>query len=128
MDATVDGRLPETYQWLLIPTQTDSRAPITLEATRLTGSDALATRASKRLRSDELLVTSLKLELDRIPLWRGDHVGVQQLVQDFASYPYLPRLRDPSVLSEAMSRGLGSLAWRTDSFAYAEAHDPDAGR
>jgi hypothetical protein len=133
MDTTVASRLPETYQWLLLPTQADPRAAITLEATRLTGSDALATRASKKLRSDELLVTnlgatSLKLELDRIPLWRGDHVGVQQLIQDFASYPYLPRLRDPSVLTEAISKGLPNLAWRTETFAYAERHDPEAGR
>jgi hypothetical protein len=27
------------------------------------------------------------MELDRIPLWRGDHVSVRQLVEDFASYP-----------------------------------------
>ena len=34
----------------------------------------------------------LRMELDRIPLWRGDHVAVKQLVEDFARYLYLPRL------------------------------------
>lgn len=133
IDGTVNGRIPETYQWLLVPTQKNPREPTTLDAHRLTGTDPLATRASKRLRNDELLITnlganSLKLELDRTPLWRGNHVGIQQLIQDFACYPYLPRLRDPSVLTEAINRGLGSLAWRTETFAYAERHDPDADR
>jgi hypothetical protein len=133
IDATVTARLPETYQWLLVPTQADPRAKFTLEATRLTGNEPLAPRASKRLRNDELLITnlgftSLKLELERIPLWRGNHVSVQQLIQDFAAYPYLPRLRDPNVLTEAVSRGIASLAWRTESYAYAERYDPNTNR
>lgn len=128
MDGTVAGRLPETYQWLLVPSQVDPRAPLTIDPIRLSGADSLAIRASKKLRNDDLLVTnlgatSLKLELDRTPLWRGDHVSVQQLIQDFASYPYLPRLRDPVVLTEAISNGLGNLAWRTETFAYAERYD-----
>lgn len=38
----------------------------------------------------------LRLEIDRVPLWRGEgaHVGVKQLVDDFAQYTYLPRVRD----------------------------------
>jgi hypothetical protein len=72
-------------------------APIEWQALRLTVSDALAVWASKKLRNDELLIpsfaaTRLKMELDRIPLWRGDHVAVKRLVQDFAQYLYLPRL------------------------------------
>ena len=52
------------------------------------------------MRNDELLVTTfagtrLRMELDRIPLWRGDHVEVRQLVDDFARYSYLPTLKDP---------------------------------
>ena len=67
---------------------------------RLSGQDALAVRASKKLRNDELLVTGLagtrlRMELDRVPLWRGDHVAIKQLAEDFARYLYLPRLKDP---------------------------------
>ena len=55
-------------------------------------------RASKKLRSDELLLTGfaatrLRMELDRVPLWRGDHVAIKQLVEDFARYLYLPARR-----------------------------------
>lgn len=35
--------------------------------------------------------TRLRMELDRVPLWRSDRdVAVSQLVEDFARYPYLP--------------------------------------
>jgi hypothetical protein len=73
----VTARLPETYQWLLVPEQSTPQAPVVWQASRLTGSDALAVRASKKLRSDELLVgslgsTILRKHLDDVPLWRGD--------------------------------------------------------
>jgi predicted AAA+ superfamily ATPase len=58
-DGAVTARLPETYQWLLVPEQSTPQAPVAWQASRLTGSDALAVRASKKLRSDELLVGSL---------------------------------------------------------------------
>jgi hypothetical protein len=90
-------------------------------------------RASKKLRNDELLVTafagtSLRRELDRIPLWRGNHVGLKQLAEDFARYVYLPRLADPAVLFSAVRDGLGLLTWDKDSFAYADDFDEKAGR
>lgn len=88
-DSSVTARLPEAYQWLLVPEQANPQAPITWQAIRLSGSDALAVRASKKLRNDELLVTSfgstvLRKHLDDVPLWRGEHIAVKQLVEDFA--------------------------------------------
>lgn len=132
-DGAVTARLPETFQWLLVPTQVNPQAPIEWQALRLTGSDALAVRASKKLRNDELLIpsfaaTRLKMELDRVPLWRGDHVAITQLVQDFARYLYLPRLADPSVLVDAVREGVGLLTWEHDAFAYADSFDEQGGR
>ncbi len=132
-DATVTARLPETYQWLLVPVQPTPQAPLTWDPLRLSGQDALAVRASKKLRNDELLVTALagtrlRLELDRVPLWRGDHVAVKQLAEDFARYAYLPRLRDPAVLVGAVRDGLTLLLWNHESFAYADSFDEAAGR
>jgi predicted AAA+ superfamily ATPase len=132
-DSTVTARLPEAYQWLLTPVQATPQAPVTWQADRLTGQDALAARASKKLRNDELLVTALagtrlRMELDRVPLWRGDHVAIKQLVEDFARYPYLPRLKDPTVLMAAIRDGLGLLLWPQESFAYADSYDEAAGR
>jgi hypothetical protein len=100
---------------------------------RLAGAEPLVERASKRLTRDQSLVTNLgganlRMELDRIPLWRGDHVLLKQLAEDFARYLYLPRLRDSQVLVKAVEDGVGLLTWQHDGFAYASAYDSTAGR
>jgi len=127
-DGAVAARLPEAYQWLLVPGQITPQAPITWQGIRLTGSDALAVRASKKLRSDESLVTTLgstvlRKYLDDVPLWRGEHVAVKQLVEDFARYLYLPRLAGSEVLMQAIRDGVELTTWPTDTFAYAESYD-----
>jgi len=134
-DSAVTARLPETYQWLLVPGQASSpQALVTWEVLRIPGGiDPLAVRASKKLRNDELLVTSfaasrLRMELDRIPLWRGNHVAISQLLEDFGRYNYLPRLREPGVLIEAIRSGAALLTWEQDAFAYAESYDESASR
>ncbi len=132
-DSAVTARLPETYQWLLVPVQATPQAATTWEALRLSGTDALAVRASKKLRTDELYLTSfaptrLRMELDKIPLWRGDHVAVKQLVEDFAKYLYLPRLKDSSVLLGAIRDGVSLFTWVQDSFGFADSYDEAAGR
>jgi hypothetical protein len=111
-DETVDARIPETYQWLIVPGQPDPQGTMEWSEYRLQGDEALAVRASRKLRNEGLLHVdlggvSLRLELDRIPLWRGD----QQLVEDMAKYPYLPRLRDSDVLLGAVRDGLALLTW-----------------
>ncbi len=132
-NSTVAARLPEAYQWLLVPVQDRPADPMRLEAYRLAGQEALAVRAGKKLRSEELLVTGLagtrlRMELDRVPLWRENHVSVKQLVDDFARYHYLPRLTGPDVLVGAVRDGLGLLLWQTEGFAYADSYDEAAGR
>jgi predicted AAA+ superfamily ATPase len=136
-DGTVAQRIPESYMWLLVPGEkkTDGEGQSRVEWTELkpTGSEALAAKASKRLKSDGLLITNwagslLKMELDRVPLWRGDSVPVRQLVDDFAKYLYLPRLRDGEVLIETIKDGVALLSWDKDSFAYADSWDETNGR
>ena len=132
-DGAVIARLPETYQWLLVPTQASPQAPVTWQAIRLSGNDGLAPRASKKLRSDELLVLTfaasrLRMELDRVPLWRGNHVPIRQLAEDFGRYLYLPRLQKTEVLINAIRAGIALLTWEQDGFAYAENYDESAAR
>ena len=127
------ARLPETYQWLLVPEQPNPQSPVTWQAARLGGSDALAARASKKLRGDDLLVlhlgaTILRKHMDEVPLWRGNQVAVRQLVDDFARYLYLPRLAGPEVLAEAIRDGVALLTWQVDAFGYAESWDEAASR
>src|SRR6202021_789756 len=108
--------------------QLNPQAAITWSATRLSGSDPLAVRASKRLKSDESLVTNLGAtilakHLDAVPLGRGGHVPVRQLFDDFTRYLYLPRLSGPEVLVRAIQDGVRLLTWQSDSFAFAESYD-----
>jgi predicted AAA+ superfamily ATPase len=131
-DTAVAARLPETYQWLLVPEQKTPQSEMVWQAIRVTGQDALAVRAGKKLRNEELLITGfaatrLRMELDKIPLWRGNDVSVKQLAEDFARYTYLPRLKDSSVLTAAVRDGVALLTWVQDSFAFADSFDPSTG-
>ncbi|MCY4079348.1 MAG: Swt1 family HEPN domain-containing protein [Caldilineaceae bacterium] len=132
-DGTVNARIGETFQWLLVPSQKTPQAPVEWQKIRLRGSGPLAQQASRRLLNDEMLVTSmagtrLRMELDRVPLWRGDHVAVRQLVDDFARYIYLPRLQQPNVLLGAITDGVSLLTWTQDSFAFGDGYDEDKER
>ena len=132
-DGAVTARLPETYQWVLTPSQKNPRAPVEWQASRLSGSDPLAVRAGARLRRDQLLVTNLgptivRKAIDAIPLWRRDHVPVRTLVEDFAQQLYLQRVAGPAVLAESLRNGVALLTWRMDTFAYAESFDNGTGR
>jgi hypothetical protein len=134
-DQTVNLRLPETFQWLLIPEQADPKGPVGWKEVRLQGQEGLAVRASRKMIAEEDLFLTmggsrLRLEIDRVPLWRADghHVGVKQLVEDFAQYTYLPRVRDGSVITAALEDGVDSLSWEIDGFAYADGWDEEKKR
>ena len=131
--AEATSRIPETYRWLLVPTQNTPQDPVTWDALSVTGTDHLAVRAARKLKGQEGLVTAyastlLRMEMDRVPLWRDDHVSIAQLVEDYARYPYLPRLRDPQVLLGSIRDGLNLITWAQDTFAYADSFDEEAGR
>ncbi len=132
-ESAMVSRLPETYQWLLTPEQANPQAPVTLQATRLSGSESLAVRASRKLRNEDGLVsilasTVLRKHLDDVPLWRGDSVSIRQLVEDFARYSYLPRLAGPEVLVNAAKEGVALSTWQSETFAHAEGYDETTGR
>ena len=131
--SAVTARLPETYQWLLVPVQARPDTSMEWQAMRLSGQNLLAARASKKLKGDELLVTGfaptrLRMELDRVPLWRGDHVSIKQIVEDFARYLYLPRISESAVLLNAIRDGIGLLIWEQDAYAFADSFDDEAKR
>jgi predicted AAA+ superfamily ATPase len=132
-DSAISARLPETYQWLLVPTQTTPQTKVEWQAMRLSSHEPLAVRASRKLRGDELLLTTfagtrLRMELDKIPLWRDNRVEIKQLAEDFARYIYLPRLKSQAVLAASVQDGLGLLLWEHETFAFADSYDETAGR
>ena len=118
---TVRQRLNETYTWLLVPAQASEDSDFHIEAIRANGQGGLAVRASRKATPDHLTAvygsTNLRLELDRIPLWRGgDHVDVRQVWEDFARYIYLPRLKDESVFLSAVAAGPAGSRHRAGGF------------
>jgi predicted AAA+ superfamily ATPase len=128
--------IPETYCWLLVPEQADPRKPDTMQEYKLQpqqGQGLLASTASSLLHTEELLIPRLaglrlRQELDRIPLWRGNHVAIKELSENVARYIYLPRLKQQEVLAEAIRDGVKSESWRKDTFAYAEGWDEEQQR
>ena len=128
-DRTVDQRIPEAYSWLLVPyLPTKDAREVVWEEIRVQGEGDLAVKSSRKLRNEEQLITELggprlRLELDRIPLWRGDHVEVRQLMDDFAQYLYLPRLKDPELIFNAIRDGVMRTTIESDGLAYADSFD-----
>jgi predicted AAA+ superfamily ATPase len=129
---TAKVRIVETYHWLLVPEQAKPLAKVELRQVKLSGgTDPIAVRAGAKLRNEELLITryggvNLRLVLDGAlaEKWGAEHAfGLKLLWGWFAQYPYLPRLRDISVLEGAVRDGTSSLLWRTETFAYAAARE-----
>lgn len=132
-DETVRARIPETWIWLLVPDQPELHGDMEWVEIKLQGSGSLAVRASKKLKNEELLLTQmggvrLRMELDRVPLWDGEDVAIKKLIEYFATYNYLPRLRDGEVLLAAIRDGVSLLTWETETFAYAQGKDEATGR
>lgn len=133
-DQTVNSRILETYQMVLVPTQNSaSDTTMTWGVHRVSGPDALAARAWKKLKSAELVAPQLGAKvlaesLKNVPLWRGNHVSIRQLAEDFSRYLYLQRLRGPEALCDAIQEGLAWTTWATETFAYAESYDEKQGR
>jgi len=126
----VGQRIGETYQWALVPGQDKSEPEIRWSETRVTGSEPLATRVSRKLVADEALIPKysgvrLSMDLNDTPLWRGDQVELKELWSDYSQYLYLPRLRDSAVLARAIEEGVSATTWDPDTFAYAGRVDAD---
>lgn len=129
-DKTVSARIVEAYTWLLVPHQEAADGelkPVEWETARLTGGqEGPYARASRKLVKDQQLITQwspllLKMELDRW-LWKDkDHISVRQLWEYLTTYLYLPRLKDETVLLEAIRDGLRGR----DYFAYAHGVNAD---
>jgi len=132
-DQTVNARLLQSFTWALVPTQPDPAAPFMIKETKVEGqSDSLAERVSRRLGSDGDLSTRqaaavIRLAISQVPqIWKSGHVSLGTLWSLYSDYPYMPRLRDRSVLSSGLLDA--PMIWQTDAFALAAGYDESAGR
>ena len=141
-DATerVSAQIKEAWSWCLVPQQREPAAGehvrheglIGLDEIRVQGPDALAKRASTKLKNEEQLLPSmggvrLRMEMDKW-LWRDkDHVSVGELAQWFARYLYLPRVVNRAVVEGAIRDGMLQMLI-DDTFAVASSYDEASGR
>lgn len=128
---TADSRLLTAYQWALIP----RGQPIDIGVTKVDSgqSTSLAERVSRRLGNDGELAEQhaaamIRHQLDThaAPLWGAGHVEAGALWRLYAEYPYMPRLRDRSVLDAGLSGP--QLLWEQEGFALADGLDEATGR
>lgn len=127
-DETVQSRLLQTFTWALVPSQPDPGAPFVIRETKVEGqAESLAERVSRRLGNDGDLSTrqaaaTIRLALRNVDrIWERGHVSLGTLWSIYSQYPYMPRLRDRSVLASGVSDM--PLLWQTDAYALASGYD-----
>ena len=138
-DRTVDLRIEETFSQVLYPVQAPGESEIRWAAVRASSVGNLAERVARKLESSEHLIpryhgTRVRRDLDRrdARLWKGrdggSHIRIQELWSYYCRYLYMPRLAGFGVLAAAISGGVASMSWQTDTFAYAESYDEESDR
>lgn len=134
-EKTLVDRLALAYQWVLVPASNDPGQPFVIDVTKADGqAPSYAERVSKKLGNEGRLVTDLApssirttLEFKIPAVWEKGHITVGDLWRLFAQYAYMPRLRDRSVLDDALRRDQG-FAWTADGLAVADSYDAETGR
>lgn len=126
-DETVKSRILGTYLWALVP----DGQPVAIKAVKIENqATSLAERVSKRMGSDGTLSTqqaaaAIRYQLNSTagPLWEKGYVTVDDLWSMYATYPYMPRLKDREVLVQGLLNQ--PMLWEQDGFALAEGVDED---
>jgi predicted AAA+ superfamily ATPase len=135
-DQAVGLRIVAAYHWALVPVQPQPDRPTTWDVVKADGAkEYLAERASDKLCQSDLLrvvqgARSIRYDLDqRLPsVWERGRVRVGELWGYYCRYPYLPRLRDRSVLDDGIKRVFDELTWDIEGFAVATGYDEQAER
>lgn len=129
-DRKAGDRLLGAYQWALIPHE----QPVEVRVNKVEGqATSLAERVARRLRNDGELATeqagaNIRRELNgkAAPLWEPGHVSLAELWATYAQYPYMPRLRDRSVLEGGLR--VQPMLWQSEGFALAAGYDETTSR
>ena len=125
----LNNDLVRAYRWVIAPAQRDpQQAEYTLNAvaTRASENGEVIRSADEKLISDEKLVDAIApSQLARYLkeyIWTNDndHITIDALWDLFTSHVYFPRLRNASVLEEAIQRGTAN-----GDFGYADQFDGD---
>jgi hypothetical protein len=134
-DQTVAARIADAWNVLIKPDQPDPARPATLITSRCVGAERLAERAGTALRRLDALIVELGPNIIRHSVtskaptvWQSGHVSVGDVWRLCREYAYMPRLRDISVLEDAVRAGLNFITWDLEGFALATGYDAEAER
>jgi hypothetical protein len=130
-----DQRISTIYIWVIYPYQPDPSKPMDLPVVKAESqSTELALRVSEKLNREGALaaVHSARnihhyLAGPLKAMWERGYVSAGELWNLYTTYPYLPRLRDRSVLEAGLRDMLNSITWEQDGFALATSRDNDSG-
>jgi len=131
----VDQRIFTSYIWVIFPDQPEADRPMEVREVKAENQAAtLAERVSERLHREgqlaavhSALAISQRLAGPLRALWDRGYVSVGELWDLYSTYPYLPRLRDRSVIEDAVREVLNSITWEHEGFALATGRDEQTG-
>ena len=123
---TLKTRVKEAWCYLLYPVQETAQSEVEWMSFKIPAQDGLLSRVSKKLVSDEGLLSELgPARLDRELqkyIWNEKpHLGLKDLWEFLNRYTYLPRLKNRSVLTESVYSAVSGML--PGPFAYAERWD-----
>lgn len=115
---SLTSAINDAYIWALDPAQTSDSPGIALNEIRLMGGSDLFVRVGKKLAETERLLVKfsgsrlqLLLQEERLKgLWnKNGGIKISSLQETFIRFPYMPRVRDQSVLEAAVNECVSSL-------------------
>ncbi len=132
---TIDDQLPSTWIWGLHGVQSNPAEPLAVGQVKCDGSERrLAVRTGVRFVREDALRTQVAPAALHVDLtdhlrarWNRGFVSVTELWDYYTRYPYLPRMRDHRVLTEALRDALHDAGWKQQGFALATGYDETTG-
>ncbi|MBH0116998.1 DUF499 domain-containing protein [Salinibacterium sp. NG253] len=131
----VKQRIRETWIWALHAQQDAGDQQWAISQLKVDGAtDSIARHVAERLRRNDIVQvqhspTSIGIALTNHlrAKWNSGRVTVGELWEYHSRYPYLPRLRDKSVLTDAVGAVMDDMAWDAHGFALATRYDESTG-
>ena len=126
---TLNTRLTEAWNYLIYPAQENAESDVGWMSRKIPARDGLLGQASNRLIDDGALLPDLGPEnfnrfLNKYIWKNNNHLYLRDLREYCDRYPYLPRLRDRTVLVRTVESSIGGIV--PGPFAYAERWDNEA--
>ncbi|MFC7501531.1 Swt1 family HEPN domain-containing protein [Nocardioides sp. CPCC 206347] len=131
----VSQRIGTSWIWALYPRDRGENEPFSISVVRADGDDdRLGVRTGKKLVKEDVLrvqiaPATIRHDLDSKlhRVWNEGRIRVGDLWDYYTKYPYLPRLRDKTVLVRAIEDAAMDIAWTQTGFALADDYDATTG-